>query len=72
MNSNTLERREDLGQPFDPARHDAVSQRTDPAQAEATILEVVQHGYQHGDRVIRPAKVVVNILTPSHPVRHVR
>jgi molecular chaperone GrpE len=49
------------GQPFDPARHEAVA--TVPNQdagAEAdTVVEVVQAGYRLGDRLLRPARVIV-------------
>jgi molecular chaperone GrpE len=49
------------GQPFDPTWHDAVS--TVPhtsADAEPdTVVEVVQAGYRLGDRLLRPARVIV-------------
>lgn len=49
-----------LGQPFDAARHEAVSTApvTDPAQ-DGTIVAVVKEGYAVGDEVLRPASVVV-------------
>lgn len=44
------------GQTFDPSMHEAVSQ----AEGEENkVLAVVQKGYRLGDRVIRPAMVVV-------------
>ncbi len=43
---------------FDPHVHEALlSQPSD--QDEGSILEVVQKGYRLGDRVVRPARVVV-------------
>lgn len=48
-----------LGEPFDPALHDAVAQRPDPEAAPGTVLEVVLPGYRLRDRVLRHAKVVV-------------
>lgn len=49
------------GQPFDPAWHEAVG--TVPAsQANAdpdTVVHVVQPGYRIGDRLLRPARVIV-------------
>ena len=43
---------------FDPHVHEALlSQPSD--QAEGSIIEVVQKGYRLGDRVLRPARVVV-------------
>jgi molecular chaperone GrpE len=44
------------GQTFDPALHEAVSQG--PGE-ENKIIAVVQKGYRLGDRVIRPAMVIV-------------
>jgi molecular chaperone GrpE len=45
-----------LGQPFDPALHEAV--RQDKGQ-EGIVIEEIQRGYLIEDRVIRPSKVVV-------------
>lgn len=44
------------GESFNPALHEAVSQQ---AGEEGKVLHVVQKGYQLGDRVIRPAMVIV-------------
>lgn len=46
------------GEPFDPHLHEAISYL--PGEAEDnTVMDVVQKGYRCGDRLIRPAKVVV-------------
>jgi molecular chaperone GrpE len=52
-------RRDDLGTPFDPARHEAVATRADPDAPEGSVVEVVAPGYGDGDRQLRPAQVVV-------------
>ena len=44
------------GQPFDPQVHEAIS---DAPGEEGQVVSVVQKGYQLGDRVIRPAMVIV-------------
>jgi molecular chaperone GrpE len=44
--------------PFDPHVHEALAAIPSEAE-EGTILEVVQRGYLLGDRVLRPARVVV-------------
>jgi molecular chaperone GrpE len=44
------------GQQFDPALHEAVARQ--PGE-EGKILHVVQRGYKLGDKVIRPAMVIV-------------
>lgn len=67
-----IEAVEDLGRPFDPHRHEAVSVRYDPSRPDRTILEVAQRGYLRGDTVFRPARVVVNDLSHPPGVRHAR
>jgi molecular chaperone GrpE len=72
LHQHGIETEESVGQPFDPRRHEAVAQRHDPAQADRAILEVFQRGYRQGEKVFRPAKVVVNDLAPSRQTRHAR
>jgi molecular chaperone GrpE len=43
---------------FDPHVHEALLSRPSDAE-EGSVLEVVQKGYKLGDRVVRPARVVV-------------
>jgi molecular chaperone GrpE len=52
-------RRDDTGAVFDPARHDAIATRADPAVADGTVVEVTRPGYGEGDHQLRPAQVVV-------------
>ena len=52
-------RQDDLGETFDPARHDAVSSRADAEAPDGTVVEVLQPAYGEGDRQLRPALVVV-------------
>jgi molecular chaperone GrpE len=47
---------------FDPHVHEALAAIPSEAE-EGTILEVVQRGYLLGDRVLRPARVVVAAAT---------
>jgi len=58
-----------LGEPFDPALHEAMMQKTEPEQQENIVLEEFQKGYKLNGRVIRPSKVIVNKLTPEQPAR---
>ena len=44
---------------FDPHVHEALLSQPSSDQAEGTVIEVVQKGYRLGDRVVRPARVVV-------------
>ena len=50
---------EALGQPFDPARHNAVMHVEDESAGENTVVEVFQQGYALGDKVLRFAMVKV-------------
>jgi molecular chaperone GrpE len=50
---------EAVGQPFDPARHEAVMQRPAPGKQPGTVLQVAEQGFTIHDRVLRPAKVIV-------------
>jgi molecular chaperone GrpE len=47
-----------MGQPFDPNLHEAISQQ-ESDQAPGTVVQVLQRGYRAGDRLLRPALVVV-------------
>ena len=50
---------EALGRTFDPQLHNAVMHVDDEAFGESEIVEVLQKGYQKGDRVLRYAMVKV-------------
>ena len=49
---------EAAGQPFDPNLHEAISQ-AESDQPPGTVVQVLQRGYRQGDRLLRPALVVV-------------
>lgn len=48
-----------LGQAFDPNFHEAVGVDSDTEAESGTVTQVLQRGYRHGDRVLRPAMVRV-------------
>ena len=48
-----------IGQPFDPARHEALGVEPNGDVPENQILRVVQTGYQLGEHVVRHIKVIV-------------
>jgi molecular chaperone GrpE len=54
-----------LGDQFDPELHEAVAVRPSGDVPDRTIVEVQRSGFAHGDRVIRPAQVVV-ARAPEH------
>lgn len=56
------------GQRFDPSQHEAVSTEPSATVAEEYIVREWKRGYKVGDRLIRPAAVVVS-AGPSSPVK---
>lgn len=69
LRQHGIESGEMVGLPFDPHRHDALSQGHDRAQPDRAILKVLRRGYSRGEKVLRAANVVVNDLTPPYPAR---
>jgi molecular chaperone GrpE len=53
------------GDEFDPERHEAIAVQPSADVPDRTILAVERSGFALGDRVIRPAQVVV-ARTPEH------
>ncbi len=49
-----------VGQPCDPARHEAVGSEASGAAPEGTVLRVARAGWLLHDRVLRPAAVFVS------------
>jgi molecular chaperone GrpE len=54
-----IERVASAGQPFDPAVHEAVQHLETDEFAPGVVASELQAGYRMGDRVLRPALVVV-------------
>lgn len=48
------------GEPFDPARHEAMMAQESATAAPNSVLQVVQPGYELNGRVLRPARVIVS------------
>jgi molecular chaperone GrpE len=48
-----------VGEPFDPARHEAMLAQESATAKPGSVLQVVQTGYELNGRVIRPARVIV-------------
>ena len=44
---------------FDPHVHEAVLAKPGNGAEPGSVLEVVQRGYRLGDKVVRPARVIV-------------
>lgn len=54
-----IERIESVGEPFDPAVHEAIQHLETSEHSPGSIAAEVQPGYREGDRLLRPALVVV-------------
>jgi len=52
---------------FDPHVHEALLAQPSPDHDEGSVLEVLQKGYRLGDRVLRPARVVIAAAPPVEP-----
>ncbi len=48
------------GERFDPELHEAISVRDTDEAPDRTVLDVARSGYRRGERVLRPAQVVVS------------
>jgi molecular chaperone GrpE len=48
-----------VGEPFDPAAHEAISVRPEEGVPDRTIVDVARSGFALGDHVLRPAQVAV-------------
>jgi molecular chaperone GrpE len=59
LNREGLQQIEAHGATFNPWEHEAVQYEASPELEDQRVLEVVREGYRMGDRVIRPAQVVV-------------
>jgi molecular chaperone GrpE len=66
LTSYGVEQVKALGERFDPAFHEAITQTAQPDKQDSLVLEEVQKGYKMNGRVIRPSRVVVNKL-PAPP-----
>jgi molecular chaperone GrpE len=48
-----------LGEPFDPAKHEAMLVQPSATAEPNSVLQVVQRGYELNGRLLRPARVIV-------------
>jgi molecular chaperone GrpE len=48
-----------VGHPFDPAIHEALQQMDSPDFAPGVVMREWEKGFRQGDRLLRPARVVI-------------
>jgi molecular chaperone GrpE len=56
---------EAVGQPFDPRLHEAISQAPSAEAKPGSVLHELQKGYTIGEKLLRPAMVVVAAAAPA-------
>ena len=56
---------EAVGKPFDPNLHEAISQVESSEHAPGSVVQALQKGYTIGNRLLRPALVVVAKAPPE-------
>jgi len=48
-----------VGETFSPHMHEAIEERDDMAGESGTVARILRYGYKSGERIIRPAQVVI-------------
>ena len=51
----------EVGEPFDPSRHEAMVRLPSAEATSETVAEVIEGGYTFGERLLRPARVAVSV-----------
>lgn len=59
LRRNGFERFGKVGEQYDPHMHDAVQELDDVAGDPGSIVRILRYGYRAGERVIRPAQVIL-------------
>ena len=59
LKSHGIERYGKVGDPFDHGLHEVVEERDDIAGDGGSIARILRYGYKWGDRILRPAQVIV-------------
>jgi molecular chaperone GrpE len=57
----------EVGEPFDPAIHEAVLHDESDEVTVPTCTTIMRRGYRHGERLLRPAMVGVSDPAPPEP-----
>jgi len=63
LKSHGVSQTHSLGEPFDPARHEAMLIREEPGTPANVVVEELRKGYMIDDRLLRPTRVVVSKAT---------
>ena len=63
--NRNLKEIESIGKPFDPTVHEALMQMPSEIHDAGIVSDEIEKGYSLGDKVLRPAKVVVSQGKPA-------
>jgi molecular chaperone GrpE len=66
LKAHGMEKITSVGQPFEPGKHEAIMQKTEPDKPDNIVLEEFLAGYTLNGQPLRPARVAVNKL-PVQP-----
>ena len=66
LRQHEVEGFDSVGEVFDPEWHEAMSQLSTPDHAPGTVAAELKRGYRIGERLLRPAQVMV-ASEPVHP-----
>ncbi|POX55872.1 nucleotide exchange factor GrpE [Streptomyces sp. Ru71] len=58
----------EVGDPFDPACHDALTHRIDPESERLVCSQILRPGYRLGENLLRPA--TVEVTGPAPPAKN--
>ena len=67
--NRNLKEIETIGKPFDPTVHEALMQMPSEVHDAGIVSDEIEKGYSLGDKVLRPAKVVVSQGKPAPEVQ---
>jgi molecular chaperone GrpE len=68
LKKSGVEEVKSLGEPFNPAFHEAIHQEESRDYAPGSVVHVYQKGYTLHGRLLRPARVTVAATPPSAPL----
>ena len=65
MEDNGLEKIKTIGEEFNPNIHEAIGQLSEPTKKNNEVISEELAGYFLNGKLLRPAKVTVNVIDPS-------
>jgi len=60
LKSHNIEEIKTVGETFDPKFHEAIGEEESEKYVAGTVVKEMSGGYKMGDRIVRPAKVIIS------------